>query len=102
MENDAATLYCPNELCQAANPLTHKFCQRCSTPLPKRYLWVVGDSLSVECAGEILGDRYLIINESVVLDTKPGLLPQTPELENTHPIRPYLRLISYRLHIPQV
>ncbi|HEY9803592.1 MAG TPA: protein phosphatase 2C domain-containing protein [Leptolyngbyaceae cyanobacterium] len=102
MENDAATLYCPNELCQAANPLTHKFCQRCSTPLPKRYLWVVGVSLSVDSAGEILGDRYLIINESVVLDTKPGLSPQTPELENIHPIRPYLRLIPYRLHIPQV
>lgn len=102
MENDAATLYCPNEPCQAANPLTHKFCQRCSTPLPKRYLWVVGDSLSVDSAGEILGDRYLIINESVVLDTKPGLLPQTPELENNHPLKPYLRLIPYRLHIPQV
>ncbi|MEJ1933799.1 protein phosphatase 2C domain-containing protein [Nostoc sp. NIES-2111] len=102
MENDAATLYCPNEVCQAPNPLTHKFCQRCSTPLPKRYLWVVGDSLSVDSAGTILGDRYLIINKSVVLDTKPGLLPQTPELENTHPIRPYLRLIPYRLHIPQV
>jgi len=74
MENDAATLYCPNELCQAANPLTHKFCQRCSTPLPKRYLWVVGDSLSIGSTGEILADRYLIINQSVVLDTKPGLL----------------------------
>ncbi|BCL34756.1 protein phosphatase 2C domain-containing protein [Nostoc sp. MS1] len=102
MENDAATLYCPNELCQALNPLTHKFCQRCSTPLPKRYLWVVGDSLSVDSAGTILGDRYLVINKSVVLDTKPGLLPETPELENTHPIRPYLRLIPYRLNIPQV
>ncbi|WP_414754731.1 protein phosphatase 2C domain-containing protein [Anabaena sp. CCY 9910] len=102
MENDAATLYCPNELCQAANPLTHKFCQRCSTPLPKRYLWVVGDSLSMGITGEILADRYLIINQSVVLDTKPGLLPQAPDLENTHPIRPYLRLIPYRLNIPQV
>ncbi|MBE9210550.1 protein phosphatase 2C domain-containing protein [Nostoc sp. LEGE 06077] len=102
MENDAATLYCPNELCQAANPLTHKFCQRCSTPLPKRYLWVVGDVLNVGSPGEILADRYLVLNKSVVLDTKPGLLPQGLETENVQTIRAYLRLIPYSLHIPQV
>ncbi|MBD2457339.1 protein phosphatase 2C domain-containing protein [Nostoc sp. FACHB-87] len=102
MENDAATLYCPNELCQAANPLTHKFCQRCSTPLPKRYLWVVGDVLNVGSPGEILADRYLVLNKSVVLDTKPGLLPHGLETENLETIRAYLRLIPYRLHIPQV
>ncbi|ALF52579.1 serine/threonine protein phosphatase [Nostoc piscinale CENA21] len=102
MENDAATLYCPNELCQAANPLTHKFCQRCSTPLPKRYLWVVGDVLNVGSPGEILADRYLVLNKSVVLDTKPGLLPQGLETDNLQTIRAYLRLIPYRLHIPQV
>ncbi|AFY42855.1 PP2C family serine/threonine-protein phosphatase [Nostoc sp. PCC 7107] len=102
MENDAATLYCPNELCQAANPLTHKFCQRCSTPIPKRYLWVVGDVLNVGSPGEILADRYLVLNKSVVLDTKPGLLPQGLETENVQTIRAYLRLIPYSLHIPQV
>ncbi|QLE54365.1 PP2C family serine/threonine-protein phosphatase [Nostoc sp. TCL26-01] len=102
MENDAATLYCPNELCQAANPLTHKFCQQCRTPLPKRYLWAVGESLSVGSPGEILGDRYLIITKSVVFDTRPGLPPQAPELDNVHSLRPYLRLIPYRLHIPQI
>ncbi|MBH8552922.1 protein phosphatase 2C domain-containing protein [Nostocaceae cyanobacterium CENA357] len=102
MENDAATLYCPNELCQATNPLTHKFCQRCSTPLPKRYLWAVGDGLSMGSPGEILADRYLVINKSVVLDTKPGLLPQGPELENLREIKAYLRLIPYRLNVPQV
>ncbi|BBD61567.1 hypothetical protein NIES2109_43950 [Nostoc sp. HK-01] len=102
MENDAATLYCPNELCQAANPLTHKFCQRCSTPLPKRYLWVVGDVLNVGSPGEILADRYLVLNKSVVLDTKPGLLPQGLETEKVQTIRAYLRLIPYSLHIPQV
>ncbi len=102
MENDAATLYCPNELCQAINPLTHKFCQQCSTPLPKRYLWAVGDNLSMGSPGEILADRYLVINKSVVLDTQPGLLPQGPELENLHEIKAYLRLIPYRLNVPQV
>ncbi|MEH2421468.1 MAG: protein phosphatase 2C domain-containing protein [Nostoc sp.] len=102
MENDAATLYCPNENCQAANPLTHKFCQRCSTPLPKNYLWAVVDAPSVGSPGEILADRYLILDKFVLLDTKPGLLALTPELDNLQPLRAYLRLIPYRLHVPQV
>ncbi|MEH2240833.1 protein phosphatase 2C domain-containing protein [Nostoc sp.] len=102
MENDAATLYCPNENCQAANPLTHKFCQRCSTPLPKNYLWAVVDGPSVGGPGEILADRYLVIDKFVLLDTKPGLLALTPELDNLQPLRAYLRLIPYRLHVPQV
>ncbi|GAX39113.1 protein-serine/threonine phosphatase [Tolypothrix sp. NIES-4075] len=102
MENDAARLYCPNELCQTPNPLTHKFCQQCRTPLPKRYLWVVGDGESVGNAGEILADRYLVISQSVLLDTKPAFVHEAQGLENLQSIRPYLRLIPYRLHVPQV
>jgi protein phosphatase len=102
MENDAATLYCPNELCQAANPLTHKFCQRCSTPLPKRYLWAVAEQAGVGNSGELLQERYLIIEQNVLLDTKPGILPQIPEQQKLDDIKSYLRLIPYRLHVPQV
>jgi protein phosphatase len=102
MENDAATLYCPNELCQSPNPLTHKFCLRCSTPLPKRYLWVQGEGLSFATPGDILADRYLVIDQSVVLEIRPGLVPHAPELESLSVIRPYLRLIPYRVHVPQV
>ncbi|KAB8334504.1 serine/threonine protein phosphatase [Scytonema tolypothrichoides VB-61278] len=102
MENDAATLYCPNELCQAQNPLTHKFCLRCSTPLPKRFLWAVADGESLANAGELLADRYLVISKALLLDTKPGLLPQTPNGEHVQAIKPYLRLFPYRLHVPQV
>ncbi|ARV57593.1 serine/threonine protein phosphatase [Nostocales cyanobacterium HT-58-2] len=102
MENDAATLYCPNELCQAPNPLTHKFCQRCSTPLPKRFLWAVADGQDVANPGELLADRYLVISKALLLDTKPAFLPQTPEAEHLQAIRPYLRLFPYRLHVPQV
>ncbi|MEA5594017.1 protein phosphatase 2C domain-containing protein [Rivularia sp. UHCC 0363] len=102
MENDAATLYCPNEPCQAANPLTHKFCQRCSTPLPKRYLWAVADSSILGNAGELLQERYLIIEKNVLLDTKPGILPQVPEQKKLDDLKSYLRLIPYRLHVPQV
>ncbi|MCX5982344.1 MAG: protein phosphatase 2C domain-containing protein [Nostocales cyanobacterium LacPavin_0920_SED1_MAG_38_18] len=105
MENDAVTLCCPNEYCQSANPLTHKFCQQCSTPLPKRYLWAVGSDFSHCHPGSILSDagaRYLVINKSILLDIKPGLLPEIPELDNLEKIRPYLKLITHRLHIPQV
>ncbi len=102
MENDAATLYCPHENCQAANPLTHKFCQRCSTPLPKNYLWAAMDSQNLGNPGKILAERYLIVDKYVLLDTKPGLLTLTPELENLQIPRAYLRLIPYRLHVPQV
>lgn len=102
MENDAVRLYCPNEYCQFANPLTHNFCQHCSTPLPKRYLWAVGSHLHDGHCGTILGDRYLVIDKSILLDIKPGLLPEIPELDNLGSIRPYLKLIPYRLHIPQV
>ncbi|MEM6751562.1 MAG: protein phosphatase 2C domain-containing protein [Cyanobacteria bacterium P01_C01_bin.38] len=102
MENDAATIYCPNELCQAANPLTHKFCQRCSTPLPKRYLWAVAEPTAVANSGELLQERYLIIKPNVLLDTRPGVLPQIPEQQKLDDIKSYLRLVPYRLHVPQV
>ncbi len=102
MENDAVTLYCPNEYCQSANPLTHKFCQQCSTPLPKRYLWVVGDDLSHCHPGAIVAERYLVISKSILLDIKPGLLPEIPDLDDLERIKPYLKLIPYRLNIPQL
>ncbi len=103
MEKDPAKLYCPNEYCQAANPLNQKFCQECGTPLPKRYLWVVGDGLSQISPGEILADRYLVTNHKFVLiDTRPGMLPLTPKLDDLPVIKAYLRLIPYRLHVPQV
>ncbi len=100
MENEGAKLYCPK--CQAPNPLTHKFCQQCATSLPKRFLWVSGDGNANGNPGEILAERYLVIEQSILLDTKPGLLPQSPELETLQAIRPYLRLFPYRLHIPQI
>ncbi|WP_017653145.1 protein phosphatase 2C domain-containing protein [Fortiea contorta] len=102
MENDAALLYCPNEVCQAPNPLTHKFCQQCRTPLTKRYLWVEKEGLSMTQPGAILAERYLVIDKSIVLDTQPRLLPEMPGAQNLQAIRAYLRLIPHRIHIPQV
>ncbi len=107
MENEAVTLYCPNQDCLAANPLSHKFCQQCSAPLPKRYLWAVGDVLNMGSPGDVLGDRYLVIQNNILLDTKPGILPQMPDLGKLHgssleQIKVYLRLFPHRLNIPQI
>jgi protein phosphatase len=101
MRNAAAMLYCPNPTCQAANSEDHKFCQKCSTPLPHRYLWALGESTSAYQPGDLVADRYLCKQSRVFLDTKPGLLSSTyqelPEL-----LLPYLRLTSYPLHVPQI
>lgn len=101
MEHEAATLYCPNDLCQAPNPINNKFCQQCRTRLSKRYLYALTNGQSLGNAGELLADRYLIINQSIVLDTTPALLPQVPAPVSAEVVRPYLRLIPYRLHLPQ-
>ena len=100
MENEGIMLYCPK--CQASNLLTHKFCQQCSAYLPKRLLWLAGDVKNKGNSGELLAERYFVIEPSILLDTKPALLPQSPELETLQAIRPYLRLFPYRLHTPQV
>ncbi|MEA5570584.1 protein phosphatase 2C domain-containing protein [Calothrix sp. UHCC 0171] len=102
MEKDAAMLNCPNEACQTANPLNHHFCQQCRTPLPKRYLWAVAEGKNLGVAGNILADRYLIISQSVLFDTRPGLVPVVPEMEKLQKLKSYLRLFPYRLHVPQV
>lgn len=101
MQNDAAMLQCSNEYCKAANHQTDKFCQLCATPLIKRYLWAVEEIEGYQL-GSLVGDRYLLKSSRILLDTKPGLLPETPLLEVSDTIKPYLRLIPYQLHIPQV
>ncbi len=102
MQHDAVTLYCPNELCQAANPRNYKFCQRCCSPLIKRYLWAVGEGLAAYRLGGLVGDRYLLTSHRILLDTKPGWLPEMPASEVTDATKSYLKLVPYRLHVPQV
>lgn len=101
MHSPEATLYCPNPTCQAPNPESHRFCQQCRTALPKRYLWAVGEVAQNIRPGELLDDRYWCKQSRVFLDTKPGLLPESPE-ELSERIEPYLKLFSYQQHIPQV
>ncbi|HEY9838762.1 MAG TPA: 4-Cys prefix domain-containing protein, partial [Vampirovibrionales bacterium] len=102
MNKPSAIIYCPNFTCQSPNPETQKFCQKCGTPLPKRYLWAVGgtDSLSYQ-TGDILADRYWVKEDKILVDTKPGVLPEMP-VEIPGAIIPYLKLFPLRLHVPQV
>ncbi len=104
MQTPAATIICPNYTCEHPNPEHNQFCEKCRTPLPKRYLWVVGagvKKLKELNSGEILAARYVLKGDRILLDTQPGKVPDVPA-EIPDLILPYLRLFSHRLHIPQV
>ncbi len=48
-----------------------------------------------------MGDRYLLKNGQIVLDTKPGLAPESlSEIPAKWEV--YLRLSPFRLHVPQI
>ena len=101
MSHPEAKLYCSNSQCQALNPANSRFCEKCRTPLVKRYLWAVGAKTKTLTPGQLIGERYLWQHSKWFLDTKPSLAPFVPE-EVPERILPYLKLIPYRLHIPQV
>jgi serine/threonine protein phosphatase PrpC len=108
MQTPAATIVCPNYTCEQPNPEHHQFCEKCRTPLPKRYLWVVGtrvqkfkEKFKDFNSGEVLADRYVLKGDRLLLDTKPGKVPDVP-VEIPDLILPYLRLFSHRIHVPQV
>jgi serine/threonine protein phosphatase PrpC len=98
---DTAQISCPNPLCQALNPETHRYCEQCRTLMPKRYLWVTGGLAAAYKEGQLLAQRYLVKGNGIVLDTKPGFLPEFPS-EIPPTVAPYLRLFPFRLHVPQV
>lgn len=104
MQTPAATIICPNYTCEESNAEHNKFCEKCRTPLPKRYLWVVGTGfkkLKDFKFGETLADRYVFKGDRLLLDTQPGKVPDVP-IEIPDSMVPYLRLFTQRLHIPQV
>lgn len=95
-----ATLYCP--ACNRENLEAFTHCHACQTPLPKRYLRVIWpDNRAPLEPGSYLAGRFLVRGPDLVLDTQPG---DPPPYTDTHLslIEPYLKLFSWRLHIPQV
>lgn len=102
MQNPTATLYCPHPSCQTLNPEGNKFCLKCGSFLPRHYLWYLDESrLDRAQSGDLLGDRYLLKTDKILLDTYPGFPPDTPE-DILPQIAPYLKLFAYRIHVPQV
>lgn len=98
MDNALATIYCPE--CGSPNLEANVVCQNCEAPLPKRYLWAVGDLLERFDVNHLLSDRYLVRGKNLLLDIQPG--QPAPALESTNLLyRPYLKLFSHRLHVPQ-
>lgn len=95
-----ATLYCP--ACNRENLEAFVHCHACQTPLPKRYLRVIWPEARQPLeTGSFLAGRFLVRGPELVLDTQPG---DPPPYTDTHLplIEPYLKLFSWRLHIPQV
>ncbi len=98
----AAKIVCQNPECQAPNPASHNFCAHCRTAIPKVYLWTVGEDAPSLKVGQMLGNnRYIVVNNRVLLDTKPGWQPEVIDRVPAY-ITPYLRLIGHRPHVPQV
>jgi protein phosphatase len=101
MNTSTAIVTCPQPSCKAPNPLDRVFCQKCNTYIPKQYLWTLGQPLNTSAKGQLLGDRYLVVDRNIILDTHPGLMPVTTE-EIPEKIVPYLKLSAYQPQIPKV
>ncbi|WP_413163393.1 PP2C family protein-serine/threonine phosphatase [Capilliphycus salinus ALCB114379] len=69
--------------------------------MPKHYLLAVGEGIDTLPAGTLIADRYLLRQNSIVIDTRPEQFPEIPE-DICDEIAPYLRLFPYRLHVPLV
>ncbi len=101
MTEPMATIQCSNPECQTINPLQNLVCEKCETPLLKRYLRPLGDWVTSFEQGALIDERYWVISHQVVLDSKPGIPPEFSE-DIPEKIRKYLRLFPYRLHLPQI
>jgi protein phosphatase len=101
MQQALPVIYCPNLKCRTVNPEGERTCQNCGARLPNRYLWVIGLEPEADKAQTSLADRYSFRGPQVVIDTQPGL-PLASTFDITDDILPYLKLFSWRLHIPQI
>ena len=92
---------CPNPSCKTANPEDAQVCQVCQTALPHYYLWGVGDLVPTLKVNSLVNQRYLLKRDQTFLDTKPGIVPESPpELPDF--LSAYLHLSAYPLHVPRV
>jgi serine/threonine protein phosphatase PrpC len=64
-------------------------------------LWALGQAIDAFQLGDTIAGRYVLMYPRILLDTQPGMPPETP-LDIPANIAPYLRLAPYGLHLPQV
>lgn len=101
MTNLETNIYCTNPKCNTLNSLNNQFCSQCNTPIIKRYLWTLGETPQLHSINSLIDDRYLVQENKVLLDTKPGILPNFPN-DIPAELNSYLKLLPYRLHLPQI
>ncbi len=101
MNSGTATIRCVNKKCKTINEIQNTFCHRCNTPILRNYLWIKGEFSQNYKVGDLIDDRFRLCYSKVVIDTKPDITIRTPEVIPEE-IKPYLRLFSHRLHLPQI
>jgi protein phosphatase len=95
-------MYCPNPLCQARNPVNQRSCQNCGTHIPYHYLWVGNfREIAPLAVNQLFDSRYLILENQVLLDTKPNQSGKFIQEMDEWAIR-YAELFPYRQHVPQI
>jgi serine/threonine protein phosphatase PrpC len=99
MSHPEPRIQCFNSQCLASNDLEAILCDRCNTPIIRRYLWS-SQAIASEQKQTLIQERYLALTEQIFLDTQPSSPPLTPE-EVPPEIVVYLQLFSYYPHIPQ-
>lgn len=100
MSHPEPRIHCSNPDCAASNHIEAQFCDRCSTPIIRRYLWSNKKAITLEQKHLLINDRYLALSEQIFLDTHPSQPPVTPE-EVPPEIAVYLQLFPCYPHIPQ-
>lgn len=89
-----------NPHCVASNDSEALICDRCRTPIVRRYLWSSHKAISPKQKHTLINERYFALSEQIFLDTQPSKPPLTPE-EVPLNIVVYLQLFAYYPHIPQ-
>ncbi len=70
------------------------------TQITQLYLWAVGLDIEAFPQGAMLGDRYLVHDSQVVIDTQQYRLPESPD-EIPSDVVSYLKLSRLPLHLPR-
>lgn len=96
------SIYCPNPLCQVPNPVQRQSCQNCGTHIPYHYLWLPNlKKIQPSAANRLFEDRYLILANQIVLDTKPSQVGKFIQEMDEWAIR-HAELFPHRQHVPQI